>query len=119
MPWPLFNRPSIQLGTLKSYLETSTDWLTVDTTHPYLEIASILGTELYHWISRNTWVSESLYVPLLFPEKSKSAELLATNYARKAGAEINKLFNFSQIHEKLERQLNNWISSTTGHNTKL
>ena len=111
MPWALFNRPSIQLGTLKSYLATRTNWLTVDTTHPYLEVASILGTELYHWISQNPWVSESLYAPHIFPEMKKSAEALATDYASKSGAEINTLFNFNQIHEKLEVHLRNWISS--------
>ena len=111
MPWPLFNRPSIQLGTLKAFLETNTNWLTVDTTHPYLEVASILGTELYHWISQNAWVSESLYGPLVFPEQRKSSETLATNYAKKAGGKIYKLFNFSAIHEKLEIQLENWADS--------
>jgi ribosomal peptide maturation radical SAM protein 1 len=110
MPWPLFNRPSIQLGTLKAYLETSGDWLIVKTKHPYLEVASILGTELYHWISQNVWVSEALYAPLLFPEQKKSSEALANNYANKADSNIKKSFNFNDIHEKLKSQLDNWIS---------
>jgi ribosomal peptide maturation radical SAM protein 1 len=111
MPWPLFNRPSIQLGTLKAYLDTRTNWLEVNTEHPYLEVAGILGTELYHWISQNVWVSESLYAPLVFPEQKKSSEKLATNYAYKAGAKINELFNFNKIHNKLESQLENWVNS--------
>ena len=111
MPWPLFNRPSIQLGTLKAYLETKTDWLAVNTEHPYLEIASILGTELYHWISQNAWVSESLYAPLVFPEQRESSETLAQNYAEKGDTTIKELFNFNQIHEKLESQLENWINN--------
>ena len=111
MPWPLFNRPSIQLGTLKAYLETKNDWLAVNTEHPYLEIASILGTELYHWISQNAWVSESLYAPLVFPEQRKSSETLAKNYAEMADRTIRKLFNFKQIHEQLETQLENWVNS--------
>ncbi len=110
MPWPLFNRPSIQLGTLKAYLETRADWLAVDTEHPYLEVASILGTELYHWISRNAWVSESLYGPLVFPEQRNTCETLATNYAHKAGPPINTLFNFNQIHETVESRLENWVN---------
>jgi uncharacterized short protein YbdD (DUF466 family) len=110
MPWPLFNRPSIQLGTLKAYLETRADWLAVDTEHPFLEVASILGAELYHWISQNAWVSESLYGPLVFPEQRNSSETLATNYAHKAGPPINTLFNFNQIHETVESQLENWVS---------
>jgi len=110
MPWPLFNRPSIQLGALKAYLESSTDWLQVDTEHPYLEVASILGTELYHWISQNPWVSESLYSPLVFPEQKQSAEALAAQYVAKSGANIKGLFNFDQIHAKIKSQLENWVN---------
>jgi ribosomal peptide maturation radical SAM protein 1 len=111
MPWPLFNRPSIQLGTLKAFLETKTDWLTVDTEHPYLEVASILGTTLYHWICQNPWVSESLYAPMVFPPQRQSSEALAKNYTKKAGPEIKELFNFKVIHEQLEKQLENWVNS--------
>ena len=111
MPWPLFNRPSIQLGTLKAYLETRTNWLTVDTEHPYLEVASILGPELYHWISSNMWVSEALYASLVFPEQRKASETLATGYTYKAAANIKKSFNFTQINKKLKSQLENWVSS--------
>ena len=110
MPWPLFNRPSVQLGTLKAYLENRPNGLTVDTEHPYLEIASILGTRLYHWISQNPWVCESLYAPMVFPEQRESSEALAKKYANKAGAGIKELFNFTVIHEQLKKQLENWIS---------
>ena len=111
MPWPLFNRPSIQLGTLKAYLENRAAWLTIDTEHPYLEIASILGTTLYHWISQNPWVSESLYAPMIFPEQRDSSEALAKKYKGKAGSEIKESFNFTVIHEQLLKQLEDWISS--------
>jgi len=111
MPWPLFNRPSIQLGTLKAYLQTQTDWLTVDAKHPYLEIASILGTTLYHWICRNPWVSESLYAPMVFPAQRKSSEALAKKYVNKPGSEVKGLFNFTVIHEQLKKQLENWVNS--------
>ncbi len=110
MPWPLFNRPSIQLGTLKAYLESRTNWLKVDTGHPYLEVASILGTELYHWISQNSWVSESLYSPLVFPEQKESSEKLAMNYVDTADAKTKGLFNFNQIHGKIKKQLENWVN---------
>jgi ribosomal peptide maturation radical SAM protein 1 len=111
MPWYLFNRPSIQLGILKSYLQTRSNWLKVDTEHPYLEVASLLGTELYHWISQNVWVSEALYAPLLFPKQKKASETLAKNYAKKADAKINELFDFNQVHRKLKHQLENWVNS--------
>jgi len=110
MPWPLFNRPSIQLGTLKAFLETRTDWLTVDTKHPYLEIASILGTTLYHWICQNPWVSESLYGPMVFPAQRKSCETLAEKYVNKRDSGIKGLFNFTSIQEQLKKQLENWVN---------
>jgi len=111
MPWALFNRPSIQLGTLKAYLAANTNWLIADTTHPFLEVANILGSELYHWISQNPWVSEALYVPLLFPEKAAAAESLATGYVKKADKKIQKRFHFKRITKCLERHLEHWVDS--------
>lgn len=110
MPWALFNRPSIQLGTLKAYIESNSSRLEVETAHPYLEVASILGTELYHWISKNVWVCESLYAPLIFPEQKRAAEKLATSYKRKAGSEIKTAFNFNKIHEQLRKHLKKWVN---------
>ncbi|MBW2466394.1 MAG: RiPP maturation radical SAM C-methyltransferase [Deltaproteobacteria bacterium] len=111
MPWPLFNRPSIQLGTLKSYLETNSDWLQVETAHPYLEAASILGIDMYHWISRNIWLSESLYAPLVFPEQKRSSAALAAKCLKKSGAPNADLFDYDKILEQLKNQLENWLNS--------
>jgi ribosomal peptide maturation radical SAM protein 1 len=108
MPWALFNRPSIQLGTLKSYIAAHTNWLTADTTHPFLEVASKLGTELYHWISQNPWVSEALYAPILFPEKAADAEELATRYVKKADKKIQKKFHFTTVTQLLADHLKDW-----------
>jgi len=111
MPWALFNRPSIQLGTLKAYLAAQANWLTTDTKHPFLQVASILGPELYHWISQNPWVSEALYAPLLFPEKAEAAEKLATRYVRKADKKIQTGFHFTRITQCLEHHLEHWAAS--------
>jgi ribosomal peptide maturation radical SAM protein 1 len=111
MPWPLFNRPSIQLGSLKSYLESNADWLKVDTEHPYLEIAATLGTELYHLICQNTWISEALYAPLVFPEQRSSCETLAANLAGKTGKEFEKIFSYGKIHTTISDKLQSWTSS--------
>ena len=108
MPWALFNRPSIQLGILKAYLAANTNWLIADTTHPFLEVASILGPEMYHWISLNPWVGEALYAPLLFPEKAAAAEELATKYVKKADKKIQKSFHFQRITECLGHHLEQW-----------
>jgi len=111
MPWALFNRPSIQLGTLKAYIENKSPDISVTTIHPYLEIAAILGPDLYHWISQNPWVSEAIYSPLVFPEQASSAENLAAKYARQADPKIRHSFNYKSLFRKVEKHLQEWCDS--------
>jgi ribosomal peptide maturation radical SAM protein 1 len=111
MPWALFNRPSIQLGTLKAFIENSTNDFWVDTSHPYLEVASILGPDLYHWISQNPWVSEALYAPQLFQKQAAAAEDLALKYVKKADRLIKRSFDYKSLIKCLENQLLKWVKS--------
>ena len=66
-PWPLFNRPSIQLGTLKAFVNEKLSATQVNARHIYLTIAQGLGHNLYGKISKKTWLAESLYAALLYP----------------------------------------------------
>ncbi|MGD8990133.1 MAG: RiPP maturation radical SAM C-methyltransferase [Desulfobacterales bacterium] len=75
-PWPLFNRPSIQLGTLKAYLKARIPNLQIDTFHLYLQVAEAIGYHTYHEISERTWLAESLYAALLYPSHHQQAERL-------------------------------------------
>ncbi len=77
MPWALYNRPSIQLGSLKAFLEKQGD-IQVDALHPYLDIAKKLGADIYHTISQKSWAGEALFSALLFPEKLEDAKALFT-----------------------------------------
>jgi ribosomal peptide maturation radical SAM protein 1 len=70
-PWPLFNRPSIQLGTLKAYLRRELPDLKVDAHHLYLSVAEALGYDLYKAISKRSWLSEACYAALLYPEREE------------------------------------------------
>ncbi len=83
----------------------------MDTSHPYLEVASILGPDLYHWISQNPWVSEALYAPQIFPEQAAAAEVLTLKYARKADHKIKQSFDYKFLVERLEKQLLKWVKS--------
>ncbi|MEN8140535.1 MAG: RiPP maturation radical SAM C-methyltransferase [Thermodesulfobacteriota bacterium] len=83
MPWPAFNRPSIQLGALKAFLATKD--VGVRNFHPYLEVATLLGEELYQWLATEVWVCEALYSAILFPEQRQSAIALVEEGARAAG----------------------------------
>ena len=67
MPWSIFNRPSIQLGALKSYLEQESN-CQVDNYHPYLHLAKTITTGLYSHIGLSGWAGEALFAPLLFPD---------------------------------------------------
>jgi ribosomal peptide maturation radical SAM protein 1 len=75
-PWPLFNRPSVQLGTLKAYLKDRISDLQIDTFHLYLQLAEAIGYHIYHEISERTWLAESIYAALLYPRNRQQAQRL-------------------------------------------
>ncbi len=81
-PWPLFNRPSIQLGSLKAFLESRYPGLRVESHHLYLRVADALGFDLYRAISERSWLAETVYGALLFPQVRDSAERLFLREAR-------------------------------------
>ncbi len=71
-PWPLFNRPSIQLGALKAYVRRHLPGVAVRAHHLYLPIAARLGYALYGRISEHAWLSEAPYAALLYPEQRET-----------------------------------------------
>jgi len=83
MPWPLFNRPSIQLGALKAYLNQSLKHTRVKTKHLYLDVAAAIGYEVYTEISKRTWLSECVYAALLYPQRIDAIEKLFKKEAHK------------------------------------
>jgi ribosomal peptide maturation radical SAM protein 1 len=75
-PWPLYNRPSIQLGTLKAYLQSNYPNIRVESHHFYLKLARSIGYRRYHQISKRTWLAESVYAALLYPERFQQIDKL-------------------------------------------
>lgn len=71
-PWPVYNRPSIQLGVLKASLRKTFPDLGVEAHHFYLTIAEKTGYKIYHEISEKSWLAESVYAALLYPEKKET-----------------------------------------------
>lgn len=106
MPWPIFNRPSVQLGTLKAFLETADKAIRVDSLHPYLEVAKILGFKQYVAISQNIWISEALYGAICFPEQIACQKRLVAAQLRKIG--LPNLFDFDEVLRKLITHLVAW-----------
>ncbi len=110
MPWSIFNRPSIQLAALKSWLDTREDSsITTTIFHPYLAAAAALGTDTYHHLAKNSWAGEALYSPLLFPEQKEQAEKLFYQSCRKEKA--LKQLDFNRCTQLLEESLEQWIES--------
>jgi hypothetical protein len=71
-PWPLFDRPSVQLGALKAFLNQRHPDILVDTHHVYLKIALALGYPLYQIISQRSWIAECPNAVLLCPDRMKN-----------------------------------------------
>ncbi|MBU0728381.1 MAG: RiPP maturation radical SAM C-methyltransferase [Proteobacteria bacterium] len=109
MPWHLFNRPSLQLGTLKAYIEKECPWVEVTVFHPYLEVAAAIGTSLYQKISLDVWASEALYGSILFPDQFDTNKKLfdqTFNTDKKS-----KSIDFRGLRRILERQLEDFIQN--------
>lgn len=79
--WPFFNRPSIQLGSLKAAVTQDLPHIEVHARHMYLHIARGLGCDLYAQICEKTWIAEPLYAALLYGERT---EVLGRFWHRRA-----------------------------------
>jgi ribosomal peptide maturation radical SAM protein 1 len=77
LPWTMANRPSLQLGVLKSYVERFGGC--VEAFHLHLPIACLLGRDLYHYIAMNWQIGETLFAQLVYPHEraTLSARLCA------------------------------------------
>ena len=84
-PWPLFNRPSVQVGALKSFLKSREPGLQIRTYHPYLRLASEIGFDEYLKISQSSWAAESVFAALLFPGRKGPEELFKKAAAGRFG----------------------------------
>lgn len=107
-PWPLFNRPSIQLGALKAFVEQKFPQAEVDVYHVYLTVAETLGYGLYKQISERTWLSESPYAALLYPDR----EELITRFWRRqtTGLPLLKDSDFKEILYHLKTASDRFIN---------
>jgi ribosomal peptide maturation radical SAM protein 1 len=110
-PWPLFNRPSIQLGALKAYLTNKHPGLEVRAHHFYLQLAAAIGYGVYQNISERTWLAESVYAALLHPERTAAIESL---FRRKAtGRPMLKDLDFKAMIAKVEAVSQEFIAAVS------
>ena len=99
-PWPLFNRPSIQLGALKAFVKEKLPHIQVDSHHVYLSIAAALGYDLYAKISESTWLAEPLYATLLYPDRVVTIERFWQKRSSKLG--LAEKPNFRELCSKIK-----------------
>jgi ribosomal peptide maturation radical SAM protein 1 len=105
MPWPLANRPSIQLGTLKSFIESKAAAVKIDCYHPYLEVGNLLGLKTYNNIAERTWVAESVYAYLLNPKRRPEiTALVSKEYSSKTKGDPPNLENISKQIQRLHQR---------------
>lgn len=85
-PWPVFSRPSIQLGALKAYLKSEFPDLKVLCHHFYLQVAVSIGYPVYQAISERTWTAECVYAAMLYPDRM---DQIAALFAKAAKVQKN------------------------------
>lgn len=105
LPWPLFNRPSIQLGVLKAYLRERLPEIKVKCFHPYLWVAAQLGYETYHRLSESSWPSEAIGAGLLFPSR---IPLLEKVFPRMT---LYKDLSYSKVLSVTKKALENYLKT--------
>jgi hypothetical protein len=98
-PWPLYNRPSIQLGALKAYVKRRFPSLAAEAHHLYLSIAESVGYDTYQAISKKSWVAESVYAALLFPERAATVSTLF----KKQGSPLIRSTDFHALTARVKK----------------
>ncbi len=106
-PWPLYSRPSIQLGSLKAYLKAEFGDLKIQAHHLYLKVAETIGYRLYQAISERTWLAESVYAALMFPERKKEIERIFYREAR--GRSVLQKADFKTLIHKVQEVSESFI----------
>jgi ribosomal peptide maturation radical SAM protein 1 len=107
MPWALFNRPSVQLGALKGYLDQAEPDVQVRCLHPYLGLAKALGLELYREISQDVWLCEGLYAGLLFPEQRGALRGFLAKRFKQCKAAGDQ--DIDSLWHKVDAHLQHWL----------
>lgn len=105
MPWAIFNRPSVQLASLAAYLRQKSSYR-VDSFHPYLDIAALLGTDVYPEIAHSGWAGEALFAPLLYPEKACDA---ADLFSRSLSPATRKKVKFADLVTQIDKACHSWL----------
>ncbi len=108
-PWPLFNRPSIQLATLKAFLRQEEPGLKVHSLHPYLQLANELGLKYYHEISQSSWTAESIGAGILFPEMRDRCDRLFSRIIKKRASCAGRPISPGPVREVMAETIDAFV----------
>ncbi len=109
-PWPLYNRPSIQLAALKAYLRNRHPRLNLAAYHSYLLVAESIGYRTYQEISERTWLAEPVYAALLYPEKLEQIEKVFIKHVKRGSTLAG--VDFRALSRQVEKTTNKLIQRT-------
>jgi len=108
-PWPLYNRPSIQIGTLKAHLKNKFPELKVDAHHFYLKVAEAIGYRRYQAISERTWLAETVYAALLYPESLEGIKKVF--YKKAKGITLLRDISFDSLTRQVQEVSEKFLQS--------
>jgi ribosomal peptide maturation radical SAM protein 1 len=116
-PWPLYTRPSIQLGALKAFVRSRFPHIGVRAHHLYLQVAETIGYRLYHAISERTWLAETVYGALLYPDRADTMARLFRSEAD--GDPALRRLDFGQLASRVKAVSQEWLAATDWSNVRL
>jgi ribosomal peptide maturation radical SAM protein 1 len=107
-PWPLYSRPSLQLGALKAFVEARLPQLTVAADHWYLTVAARVGYRVYHAVSERSRLAECLFAALLYPERRGRIARFFRREAR--GSRPLAAADFDGLCARLKELAEEWLA---------
>ncbi len=108
-PWALFNRPSLQLGALKAYVEQGME-AEVTVLHPFLDVAAAIGVDAYRRVSLSSWAGEAVFAPLLFPGQRRQACRLFNSILRGKDA-VRQRLDYETVVDGVAAACDRWLNS--------
>lgn len=110
-PWPIYSRPSIQLGTLKAWLKKQFPDIDVSTNPLYLKIAEQIGYTVYQTISEKSWMAESIYASILFEAQTKQIQMFFNKLLKQRKKNIE--IEFGALTQKIKHISDEIIKNIT------
>jgi ribosomal peptide maturation radical SAM protein 1 len=117
MPWALFNRPSLQLGALKAYVERGME-AEIATAHLSLDVAAAIGVDAYRRISLSSWAGEAVFAPLLFPGQRDKARRLFNSILGKQGSSRERP-DYDTMVAEVAAACDRWLDGRDFSHTRL